>query len=79
MSVIVNAFQQLGTFYPDAPDWLLRGAGYGLMVLGPVLAYFGVRRSTDDQLVQPVQTIEGVSLNGAPGHPADTTDEGENP
>jgi hypothetical protein len=63
MAVVVNAFQQLGTFYPEAPDWVLRTAAYVLMIAGPILAYFGVQRSKD-QLQQPIETIEGISLDG---------------
>jgi uncharacterized protein YjeT (DUF2065 family) len=63
MGVLINVLEGLGTFYPEAPDWLLRGAGYILMVLGPVFAYLGVYR-TKDLLRQPVETIEGVDLDG---------------
>lgn len=65
MGCVVTAFQQFGVFYPEAPDWVLRTVAYLLLVLGPVFAYLGVTRATDE-LRQPVETIEGVSLDGRP-------------
>jgi len=65
IGAVITAFQQIGVFYPEAPDWVLRTAAYILMVAGPVLGYFGVQQATD-QLQQPVKTIEGTSLDGRP-------------
>jgi hypothetical protein len=63
MGAVVEGFRSFGNFYPDAPDGVLRAIAYALQVLGPIAAYFGVNRGRD-QLQQPVETIEGTSLDG---------------
>lgn len=66
LGAVVTVLTETDTLWPDAPPWVQAAVPVVLILLGPVLSYFGVNR-TPNLLKQPVQVLPA---GGQPAPPA---------
>jgi hypothetical protein len=57
LGALVTILTETDTLWPDAPPWVKSLVPVILVLLGPVLSYFGVNR-TPNQLQQSVQIVD---------------------
>jgi hypothetical protein len=62
---LVTVLQTSDTLWPDAPVWVKAAVPLVLVLLGPVLSYFGVNR-TPNQLQQAVQIVDDPGRHAVP-------------
>jgi hypothetical protein len=65
LGALVTVLQSTDTIWPDAPPWAKAAIPIVLILLGPVLSYFGVNR-TPNQLEQAVQIVDDPGKHAVP-------------
>lgn len=65
LGALVTILQSTDTLWPDAPPAVKAVIPVVIILLGPVLSYFGVQR-TPNQLEQAVQIVDDPGKHAAP-------------
>lgn len=65
LGALVTVLQTSDTLWPTAPEWVKALVPVVLILLGPVLSYFGVNR-TPNQLQQAVQIVDDPGRHAVP-------------